>query len=339
MCKNDLGKQRIAQIRDSAGSFTIGDSQDGAVQLLVEIDGRLYAIKESSIYTIALADDIDPERTNENIPNTVQKVFNLGSKDDIVIKLLLTGIELFKQNRLVDAVNYNSALSSIMNILKDLADANSILCEVKVELEKNREIRIQPRGGAVSLPSFPMLHSQTKSFIQKLDHAMQNIFNLICVFYDEKTLRDCGKWLDGLTSHLSKTLNPDENFQNFAGELAIFGKMVRNTRHCIEHPSSTQRIDLYDYKITVNRVLEEPTITVTHKEIQNDATPIDQFMCFHIEQALHGTETLMAFLAGHHVAPFGVFQIGVGEIPEDQRRYGVRYGYLLNFGGKLQRLG
>jgi hypothetical protein len=48
---------------------------------------------------------------------------------------------------------------------------------------------------------------------------------------------------------------------------------------------------------------------------------------------------LMDFLAGSHVAPFGQFQIGVGEIPKKQRRDGVRYGYLVNSDGSLQRLG
>jgi hypothetical protein len=339
MSKGDSGERRIDRIRGSAGMFTIGDKNDGAVKSLAAIGGRLFAIKEKAIYNVSFADDIDPERTRDDIPNTVQKVFDVGSDDEIVIRLLLTGIELFKKDRLVESIDYEVALSSVMDILKDLAAAYVILIEVEAFLTKTGGNQIRPKDGAVSLPSFPALHAQTKSFIQKLDHAMQNIFNMSCVFYEEKTLRKSGKWLDGLAIHLSKTLKPDEDFSRFAGELAAFGKMVRNIRHCIEHPKTTQRIDLHDYRITASRSLEEPTITVTHDETPIDPTPIGQFMRFFYEQALAGAELLMVYLSGEHVASFGKFPIGVGEVPENQRRDGVRYGYLIQLGGSIHRLG
>lgn len=319
--------------------FTVGDDSDGAVNSLATVGGRLYAIKDKAIYTVSLADDIDPERTREDIPNTVQKVFDVGSKDDLVIRTLLTGIELFKKDRLSAQIDYEAALSSVMEILKDLAAASVIFNGVETFLLKNRENRIRPRDGAVSLPSFPALYADTKSFIQKLDHAMQSIFNLCCVFYDEKTLRKAGKWLDGLAIHLSNTLKPDEEFSLFAGELATFGKMVRNTRHCIEHPKATQRIDLHDYRITASRSLEEPTITVTHEDTPIDPTPIGEFMRFFYEQALAATELLMVFLAGYHVDSLGKLPVGVGEIPENQRKDGVRYGYLIQLGEAYHRLG
>nr|WP_246707650.1 hypothetical protein [Ensifer oleiphilus] len=319
--------------------MTIGDDSDGAIVSMATIAGRLYGIKERAIYVIALADDIDPERTREDIPNTTQKIFDVGSKDEIVIRLLLTAIELFKKDRLSDSVYFEKALAIVVEIQKDLAAASLIVDEAEAFLAKARESQLHPKGNAVSLPSFPALHSQTKSFIQKLDHATQNIFNLCCVFYDQGVLRKAGKWLDGLANHLSKTLEPNEDFARFATELATFGKIVRNTRHCIEHPKANQRIDLHDYRITATRSLAEPTISVIHDETPVDPTPIAEFMRYFYEQALTGAELLMAFLAGYHVAEFGQFPIGVGEVPENQRSNGVRFGYLINFGGTVHRLG
>ncbi|MBU2534498.1 MAG: hypothetical protein KKB37_17295 [Alphaproteobacteria bacterium] len=339
MNDGDLTKRKIDRIRDSAGSFKVGDDSDGSISSMTTIGGRLYLIKEKSIYVFSFADEIDPDRKREDIPNTIQKVFDVGSNDEVVIRTILTGIELFKKDRLVDSVDFEAALSSAMEILRDLAAAIAVIEEVEAFLAKTRGEQVVSKDRAVSLPSFPALQAQTKNFIQKLDHAMQNIFNLICVFYDEKTLRSAGKWLDGLANHLSNTLKPDENFVLFARELAVFGKMVRNTRHCIEHPKPTQRIELSDYKITANLECEEPSISVIHDETPIDPTPIDQFLRHYYENALAGAELLMAHLAMYHVATFGKFPIGVGEIPEGQRINGVRFGYLMNMGGKLQRLG
>ena len=339
MTEDKQEKRKIDRIRDSAGMFMVGDESDGAVKALATIGGRLYAIKDKAIYTVAMADDIDPERSREDIPNTVQKVFNLGSSDEIVVRSLMTGIELFRKDRLQEPVDYEAALTCVFNILRDLISAFEISEEFDKFIVEARKNSIRSKGGAVALPSYPALHAEVKSFIQKLDHAMQNIFNLACVFYGEETLRKAGKWLDGLASHLAATLAPGNDFIGFARELANFGKMVRNNRHCIEHPRPTQRIELHDYRITATRELSEPSIAVVHDETPIDLTAVEQFMHFFNEQALAGTELLMVFLAGHHLAPLGQFQIGVGEVPEGQRRDGVRFGYLINFNGNPQRLG
>lgn len=339
MEKNESGKRRIDRIRDSAGSFTIGDESDGAVKSLETIAGALFAIKDKAIYRVAMADDIDPTRTREDIPNTVQKVFDVGAADEVVIRSLLTGIELFKKDRLSETIDHEAALNCVFEILRDLAAAFEISREVDAFLTTSRSNQIKPKAGAVALPSFPALHAQTKNFIQKLDHAMQGIFNLSCVFYGEANLRKAGKWLDGLFSYLASTLPPDNDFVGFAGELAMLGKMVRSNRHCIEHPKPNQRIELHDYKVTASRQLDEPSISVIHNETPFGPTPIDQFMHYFNDQALAGTELLMVFLAGHHVAPFGKFNIGVGEIPENERRDGVRFGYLVEMGGAVHRLG
>jgi hypothetical protein len=112
-------KRRIDRIRDGASSFTIGGESDGAVKSLATIGGSLFAIKDKAIYRVAMADDIDPARTREDIPNTVQKVFDVGAGDEIVIRSLLTGTELFKKDRLLETIDHEAALNCVFEILRD----------------------------------------------------------------------------------------------------------------------------------------------------------------------------------------------------------------------------
>jgi hypothetical protein len=332
-------KRKIDRIREGAGMATVGDESDGAIVSAEGINHRLYVIKEEAIYVVAFADQIDPNRTREDIPNTVQKIADVGATSKVVQKTLLTGLELFRKQRLIESVSHESALLLIIDVMNDLAAANTVAEEIERVLIHNREKQIKPTQGALALPSYPSLRAETKTFIQKMDHAMQGVFNLCALFYGEEKLRKAGTWLDGLHRHLTETLPEDDAFTKFADALASFGKLVRNVRHCIEHPKPEQQLTVNDYRLTANREMLEPEIGVIHKATPIEAVRADEFFQSFVENALVGCETLMAFLAGHHMAEFGGFEIVVGEIPEKQRRSGVRYGYLVNLGGNFSKLG
>jgi hypothetical protein len=338
MQKDGRSKSGIDRIRESAGAMTVGDDSDGAIVSMATIENRLYAIKEGAVYAIAMADDIDPERTREDIPNTVQKVFDVGASSDIVQRLLLTGIELFRKNRLHERVDYEAALNIIVEIMRDVLAAADICEEIDAALKRVDVASLTSKERALALPSVPGLRSKIKSFVQKMDHAMQSVFDLTCVFYDRVKLRKAGKWLDGFANHLEGEQNLHSDFAAFARELAAFSKSVRNTRHCIEHPKPTQQLTIVDFSLSAKAELVEPTITVVHDTTPFDTSPVLEFMRYFIDQTVAGVEMLMVFLAGHHVAPLGGFEIGVGEVPEGQRQLGVRYGYLANFGGQLTKL-
>ncbi|PKR89095.1 hypothetical protein CXZ10_11300 [Pleomorphomonas diazotrophica] len=339
MSDENTPNRRIDEIRDSALSFKVGDESEGEIRAIIPIQNNLYVVKDRVIYSVILADDIDPNRTREDIPNAMQKVVEAGALDDVVIRTFLTGYGLFRKERVAVGVDYEAALLVVFDIMEDLLSAKSIISDIEDVILKNREKKIYPEGGVVVLPSLPNIGARTKSVIQKIDHALINIYKLACVFYGEETLRGAGPWLDGLSKYLSGTLAGDEKFVEVAKNIAVFGKAARNVRHCIEHPKSGQRIVLTDYQISPNKNLVEPSIEVIHKDTPFEKACISDFMNYLLDSTLTGAELLMAFLAAYHMAPLGGFEIGVGEIPVDQRRDGVRYGYLINLGGKLHRLG
>jgi len=69
------------------------------------IAGRLLVIKERSIYEIVMADNIDPERTNANLPPMIQKIIiDRGTDSEVVSRTLLTAIGLFKPEYIVKTI-------------------------------------------------------------------------------------------------------------------------------------------------------------------------------------------------------------------------------------------
>src|SRR5690349_12364125 len=91
-------KRLIDQLRDSGKSMDIGtDGDDSAITDVISIDRTMYLVKERGLYTVRLADEIDPERTNLGIPDIQQRVLSVGSINPMVARTLLTADTLFDQ--------------------------------------------------------------------------------------------------------------------------------------------------------------------------------------------------------------------------------------------------
>jgi hypothetical protein len=332
-------KSAIDRIRESAGSMTIGDASDGVITGAITIADRLYIVKEKAIYRFAFADEIDPQRTRADIPNTQQRIINAGSDSEIVRRILLTAEELFRKDRLLSGIDFDAALVTSLEILKDVIAANEV-----AEIYRNAKIAaeseaLSSRDMSFKLPAIPDIEARAKTFIQKCDHAFQAIYKLCCVFYSEAEMRNAGKWLDGFVVILKSRLEPDDRFIEFASALAGTGKQVRDIRHCIEHPNENQRIIVQDYSLTLTRELAEPTIEVVHKTSAFTPKPLGAFFELMLNQIFDGVELLMAYLASRNISPPGNLSVYVGEIPENQQRNGVRFGYLISMGGSVSRLG
>ena len=76
----------IHKKRNSAFSIKVGDPNDMTpIGDMFATDDDLYVIKSKAIYSVKLADDIDPDRTNLNLPNLQKTVLNHGLENEIVV--------------------------------------------------------------------------------------------------------------------------------------------------------------------------------------------------------------------------------------------------------------
>ena len=61
------------------GVMTVGEPGDEIVETF-EFRGSLHMVTGKGIYLIEISDQIDPERTNQNIPNTHQTSSSMRSR-------------------------------------------------------------------------------------------------------------------------------------------------------------------------------------------------------------------------------------------------------------------
>lgn len=134
-----MEKRQIDIKRDSGGQTIIGSEADGAVTDLFEFDGKLLAVKTKAIYELILADKVDPQRENFNLPTDIQRcVLNFGSESELVSRILLMSKILL--TGILPTIDHNRALILIFDGLLELvALQNEILEYCKKETEVVQE--------------------------------------------------------------------------------------------------------------------------------------------------------------------------------------------------------
>ena len=79
------GKRPVDIKRERGGQAEIGSEEDGTILEKYNLDGRIIVIKEHSLYEFFMADDIDPKRTNVNLPTNIHKlIVNDGLDSELV---------------------------------------------------------------------------------------------------------------------------------------------------------------------------------------------------------------------------------------------------------------
>ncbi|MER9105745.1 hypothetical protein NKH95_17580 [Mesorhizobium sp. M0848] len=332
-------KRPIDLRRESAFSMTIGGQGDGAAVLnMVATTGSAFVIKQNSVHEIRLADQIDPDRTNINVPNTQQLFAEAGSESDIVARTFLSADALFTKTHFPDEKVRDRVVLVSAEIMTHLLAAQKVLDHLQADQEK-RIADVKASNDPTRLPAVTEVESRANTFIQKAEHALQAIYRLAEVFYGPQ-MRAEGKFPDNLPLAFAKAFGENAPSTAYAKAVALFGHQVRNTRHCVEHRNENQRIVAKDFQLRPDGKVYPPSIEVVHPKTPLEETDLAAFMSDWLEGLTVVTETLLLYLADKNHAPFGNLSMWVGLVPEDQRHLTkVRVGYLMNFGGKLQRVG
>ena len=97
------GKRPIDRKRDAAITLQVGGDDKSAAQGIF-VHARCSALclirRNRAYFKIRLADDIDPGRTNPDIPNLSQQVLTEGYDNEIVARILLTAKDAFRRKRM-----------------------------------------------------------------------------------------------------------------------------------------------------------------------------------------------------------------------------------------------
>ncbi len=333
-------KRPIDSKRDAAITLQVGGDDKSAAKEFLSTRDALYVIKESGVFKIRLADDIDPGRTNPDIPNLSQQVLTEGYDNEIVARILLTAKTLFDERN-----------ATVNPFVADLLEHGIVLTRQVLELdamtqalskEINEKIAVleakAPARNAFALPSVPDLETKLHGILFKADKAKDAIIGLARLhFMPEATGKVA---LDELERAIEGTLAAQPQMvAAWKEEWNYFG-LVRNMRNVCEHPKNNYKLSLSDFSMLPTGEINPPLVEIQHPATPIRALPATEFLAFVRNSALEHAEAIIVFLRLAYLLKANPFAERVGEFQEDQRRHRhVRYYRAIEHNGEWRILG
>jgi|APEBP8051072433_1049376.scaffolds.fasta_scaffold02501_1 hypothetical protein len=333
--KNSSDKQRpIDRLRDGGVSLIVNTPDDDTpIRDMISTSDRLLVVKDKGIYEITLADQIDPERTNPTVPNTIQRILPFGAADYWIGAVVLTARQLFLSTCFKADVG-EKAFDLILGIADDISGAQQILQKyrgLESEAAKTTDPRIVKTRSFV-LPAVGNIEATCNEYLQRSDHALQELFKTVQLFYPDVGR---GRW-DGLKEKIDTGPQDIDDFPQFLTESIRFLKFIRNARNCVEHPKPEQRLVALDFSIDQNSVVIPPTIEVFHPNTPLPKSRVIDFFENAFESKVKVVELMVVFLCARNVGEVAGFPVHVIELAPDQRRSPhVRYSYAMPMGGQI----
>jgi hypothetical protein len=329
-------KRPIDLKRDTGGMFDVGTADEGPNGSMVEIDDSLYIIKPRAIYALNRADQIDPNRTNIELPKAItRQVFSVGSDSELVGKTLLTAVSLLDKGKFaregIDAARALSlsfeALTAVLTMktmASDFEAAEKAACS-KAEAQ-------QHSGHAAQQPFLGDVKPRCKAFMQQADHMLGALIDIVQIFYPE--IRKA-PW-DTLHRKTRGELGEQDTFVKFLDEATPFFKLVRHTRNCLDH-RNLKGVTVKDFEVQSDGRVYPPTIEVKFGESHHPMVAVSVFMNGVIASMANGFEMMLAHLCNiNSRPPQPPIPVYVQMPPENRRRWKhVRFYYGSSFNGQF----
>lgn len=325
----------IDKLRSRGGSLKISTPDDDSpVSGVLKTADRLLVVKGKGIYEIKLADQVDPERTNIAVPNTIQRILPYGAQDSWVGAVVMTANHLLQSPYLSSEINGAEAFGLVLKISEDIAGAHELVekhCDAENVAIKSVDLQIR-NDRSVVVPALGNIETSCNAFLQRSDHATQKLFRLVRMFYSDV---GSGGW-EGLKTKIDGESQDIDNFSQFLEQTVPFLHLIRNARNCVEHPRPEQRLATADFSMDARNVLLPPTVEIIHPKTPLSKVSVNSFFTETLKDLVCVVELMVVFLCARHVTTTGSFPVQVMEVPQARRRSPhVRYGYGMRIGDQI----
>lgn len=319
--------------RTQGMKFDVGDNEEDSMSAMVAMDNRLLCVMRKSIHAIALADTIDPERTNPSIPNSQQKIISYGSDEPAVGRTFLQADVLFQEQAQPNNTDRIKALNIALSFLKEIISLKETATSyIKDEQAKNSAFTGNTgEDQSLHLPSISAIDQLVKHFLINVDHATAHLMTLSQLFYPDIIKK---KWSVQLIEKVKQEKGEDNPALGFFESMSDWVWLMRNLRNAVEHPGPDDKVEIQNYILSPEGKVLPPTLLYKNTETPLSKKLISVFMNETIDGIQLCFELLMAHLCNMRAVPFANIPRSVVEVPFNTRlphQAHIRFGYHIPF--------
>lgn len=320
-----MEKHEIDKIRNSGGVADIGTKEEGAIVEMFNLNGRLIIIKEKAIYEFMMADSIDPERENPNLPTNIQqKLMAQGADSKTVSKIFLTAKMLFRPELFDNSIDVSRATELSLELLQEVIVLEKEINEY-LEIEKKQSDEYTDRKekkSSFAIPTIGDVETRCKTIFQKADHIEQILMEIITIFYPHDKLTKQSHF-PRFHEVLKNKYGENTPFAEYVESTLDFMKVIRGLRNGLDHRLPTTKVT--NFELQKNSDVLTPTIEFKQKQDKLNRISLSKFLPIVLKNMIGIVELTITYLSGANVKknPFGY---RIKEIPKDKRKFSnVRY--------------
>lgn len=303
--------------RDRGGSVEIGTDADGAIMEMYNLGGRMLVIKEKSIYELRMADDIDPNRENPNLPPSTQKlILPLGTTSEMFSRTFLTARRLFKPEYFTIAFDKSVALSLALEVIQELATLDYEITDYLAAEIKASDDYYERKSKKLdhAVPSVTDIKTRCKTIFQKVDHVSQAQLEIVRMFFSEFNKQS---YYRKFLEFIEQNHSDDVPFIEFLKEIVPFIELTRNIRNCLDHRRTETKIK--DFELLENLDILTPTIEIEYLSSKLERTPLSSFLPIVRDNLVTIFENMIAHLCSNVLRPGLLMPSRLLIIPEEKR--------------------
>ena len=312
-------------VRDRGGSFRLNNPDDETpIREMFALGDGLLVITEKCTYRVQIADQIDPERKNASLPpNFQQRLFDHGSKSELLCRTLLQARVVFRKE--FQSVDVEKAMQLSFDALCDLVAMDDLLQGFKAAEKRaiDKAQKIERKDASVTVPGVGNVRTECKSFSQKADHVAASLMKIIRLFYPEMQ----GKNWSDFQALIKTHYGADDEFHKLMVPATKFLKLVRDTRDCLEH-TNVKGVKTRDFEPLPNGTIAFPTIEIDFRQSFQERCPISSFLEEVTKAMLFYFQMIIVHLCSKNVRPFAGMPMTVAALPaEIQEAWHVQFAY------------
>jgi hypothetical protein len=321
--QGDKSKLPPMPTRDAAGSFELDNPDDGTpIKEMLSLKGGLLLITEKCIYQVQLADQIDPKRTNPNLPHNVRrKLFDHGTNSELLCNTLLLAKVMFRKE-FQTKLDIEKAMSLALDALGEIVSMDQEAKDFKAAENKAMEktVLVKQQARSFALPSLGNVDGNCKTFTQKAHHFGGALLKIVRLFYPE------AKNWDKFQEIVKARYGKDDPICTVVAETKPVLLLVLNTRDSLEHHN--EGVTTIDFEMQPDGTVAPPTIEVNYRKSKLARCSISSFMDEVTKSLLISFEMIVTHMCNKSAQPFAGMPITIGPLSDSYRAaWHVRFAY------------